>query len=122
MKKVILCSAVLVLSLVTIGMGSGSYENSPGVAQGGGFVTMLTPLIFFLIFGTPGAYIAWKKGRSIRGWLALCGFFPFLLIFIIFLPPVKEVEGKVKQCPACKEFVKWGATICKHCRSEINYQ
>jgi hypothetical protein len=73
-----------------------------------------------LVPGIAGAYIAGMKGRSKLGWFFICAICPLCIIAIIFLPPVKEIEGKYKQCPACKEFVKWEATICKHCRSEIN--
>lgn len=82
-------------------------------------------IIVFIIFlvcfvpGIIGAYIAGIKGRSKLGWFVICAIFPLCIIAIIFIPPAKEIEGKYKQCPACKEFVKWEAIICKYCRSEL---
>ncbi len=68
--------------------------------------------------GAIGAAIAATKGRSAIGWFFLCAFF-WPLFLVIFLPPVKEVPGRFRQCPACKEFVKWDATLCKHCRTVL---
>jgi hypothetical protein len=88
----------------------------------GSFELIIILIIMLLIWFVPGiigAYIAGMKGRSKLGWFFICAIFPLCIIAIIFLPPAKEIAGKYKQCPACKEFVKWGAIICKHCRSEI---
>jgi len=87
-------------------------------------LTELIIIVFIILLvcfvpGIIGAYIAGMKGRNQLGWFFICAIFPLCIIAIIFLPPAKEIEGKYKQCPACKEFVKWGATICKHCRSEL---
>ena len=76
-------------------------------------------LSFFIIPGIVGAVIAGNKGRSRLGWFVLCACIPLLILIPIFISPLKEVKGKYKQCPACKEFVKWDATICKHCRTSI---
>ena len=87
-----------------------------------GIPEAITLLIIFgppLVCGIIGAVLAGNRGRSKFGWFLLCAILPLLIILIIFLKPAKEVEGKVKQCPKCKEFVKWDATICRYCRSPV---
>lgn len=81
----------------------------------------LPELVLLVILCIPcvvGAVIAAHKGRSAILWFILSGSWVGVLV-ILFLPPVKEVPGRFRQCPACKEFVRWGATICKHCHTEI---
>ena len=76
-------------------------------------------LLLLCIPGAIGAVLASGKGRSAVGWFFLCAFFWFPVLIVIFLPPIKEVPGRYRQCPACKEFVKWEATVCRHCRSTL---
>lgn len=78
-------------------------------------------VIIILVFVIPGigAWLAARKGRSAVGWFFLCLIFFPLVILVIFLRPVREVKGKIKQCPKCKEFIKWEASVCKHCGSSI---
>ena len=81
-----------------------------------------TELIIIFVFLTPGivgALVAGNKGRSRIFWFFLCTILPLLIIVIIFLNPTKEVDGVTKQCPKCKEFIKWDATICKYCSSSL---
>ena len=81
--------------------------------------TELLIVIVWLITGVIGASLAKNKGRSPVIWFLLCAFFWLALLIIILLPPAKEVTGKFRECPSCREFVKWDAIICKHCKSEI---
>ena len=83
-------------------------------------IIILLPLSIFLGPGIVGAFVAGSKGRSKLGWFVICAVCPFCIIIIILLSPAKEIKGKYKQCPACKEFVKWGASICKYCHKELS--
>ena len=79
-------------------------------------------IIMLIIWGIPGligAILANNKGRNSIGWFVICALFWIPIIAIIFLPPIKEVQGKHRECPACKEFVKWNASVCKHCKSDL---
>ncbi len=80
---------------------------------------ILSFLIIWGIPGTIGALIAKNKGRDAVGWFILSAFFWLPIFIVILLPPAKEVPGKLRECPSCKEFVKWNAIICKHCKSEL---
>jgi hypothetical protein len=73
------------------------------------------------------AHIAYSKGNN-----AFIGFFvgavlgPFGLLFTI-VEPVNEKtleerdvkSGYKKRCPYCREVVKPGAIICKHCHKDL---
>jgi hypothetical protein len=85
-------------------------------------VPELILLAILCIPGAIGAAIAASKGRSAVGWFFLCAFFWIPILVVIFLPPIKEVPGRYRQCPSCKEFIKWGATICKHCGTSLSPQ
>lgn len=69
-----------------------------------------------------------SKGRS--PW---SGFFLGLLLSVIgviiaaVMPATQEglekkgfQDGELVQCPYCKEYIKPGATICKHCHQELS--
>ena len=83
-------------------------------------IIILIILLICFIPGIVGAYIAGYKGRGKAAWFIICTICPLCIILVLISPPGKEIEGRYKQCPACKELVKWEATICKHCRIEIN--
>jgi hypothetical protein len=79
-------------------------------------------LIILFSFSIPaiiGGLLAKSKGRSVFAWFILCYIFLFPIIILLFLQPLKEVEGKYRQCPKCREIIKWKAQICKHCKSDI---
>ena len=76
-------------------------------------------ILMCCIPGGIGAWLAGNKGRSKFVWFLLCAVLPLLIVVIIFLKPAKEVAGKIKQCPLCKEFIKWDATVCRYCHSAI---
>jgi hypothetical protein len=83
-------------------------------------VFVLVFLVFMCIPGVIGAVIAANKGRSKAGWFVLCAlFWGIPILVLLFLPPGKEVPGRYRQCSACKEFIKWNATLCKHCKTVL---
>ncbi len=84
------------------------------------FIIIFVMISVFAIPGIAGAWLAGTKGRSRIGWFFLCMISPFLIILIIMAGPAKEVKGKHKQCPACREYIKWGAKICRHCHTSID--
>jgi len=85
-----------------------------------GFAELIIILIVWGIPGTIGALLAKSKGRSAVGWFFLSAFFWLPIIVVILLPPVKEISGKYRECPSCKEFVKWRAVICRHCGTTLS--
>lgn len=86
---------------------------------GFGVPEFLVALVVWGLPGTIGALLAKNKGRNVIWWFAISALFWFPIIIVIFLSPVKEVPGKFRECPSCREFVKWHAKICKHCKSEF---
>lgn len=84
-----------------------------------GLPELIVMLIVWGIPGTIGALLAKNKGRSTVGWFFLSAFFWIPIVIVLLLPPVKEVSGKYRECPSCKEFVKWRATLCKHCKTVL---
>ena len=76
-------------------------------------------IVIIVFLGIAGAWLAEDKGRSKMGWFFLCAIFPPAIIIIALLGPLEEMEGVFKQCPSCKEFIKWETKVCKHCRTPI---
>ena len=76
---------------------------------------MIVLLVILGIPGAIGAAIAKGKGRNMVGWFVASAFFWLPIIIVAVLPPIKAFPGKYRECPACKEIVKWNATVCKHC-------
>ncbi|HCC8021689.1 TPA: zinc ribbon domain-containing protein [Klebsiella pneumoniae] len=84
-------------------------------------------LVVAALLGLIPAFIAQSKGRSFGGWW-LYGFLLFIvaIIHVLFVPSlnssvaaVADSQGPMRDCPYCAEPVKYQATKCKHCGSEI---
>ena len=84
-------------------------------------------LVIAALLGLIPAFIAQSKGRSFGGWW-LYGFLLFIIaiIHVLFVKPRNTVGtvasdsiGLMRDCPYCAEPVKYQATKCKHCGSEI---
>lgn len=84
-------------------------------------------LVIAALLGLIPAFIAQSKGRSFGGWW-LYGFLLFIvaIIHVLFVPSlnssvatVADSQGPMRDCPYCAEPVKYQATKCKHCGSEI---
>lgn len=85
-------------------------------------------LVVAALLGLIPAFIAQSKGRSFGGWW-LYGFLLFIvaIIHVLFVPSlnssgpaVTDSQGPMRDCPYCAESVKYQATKCKHCGSEID--
>ncbi|ENE0626871.1 zinc ribbon domain-containing protein [Klebsiella pneumoniae] len=84
-------------------------------------------LVIAALLGLIPAFIAQSKGRSFGAWW-LYGFLLFIIaiIHVLFVKPRNTVGtaasdsiGPMRDCPYCAEPVKYQATKCKHCGSEI---
>jgi hypothetical protein len=75
--------------------------------------------VFFILPGIVASWLAGTKGRSRLGWLILSTCFPPTLMIIINHGPLREVPGHYRQCPSCREFLKWRATVCKYCQADL---
>ncbi|WP_186342771.1 zinc ribbon domain-containing protein [Raoultella ornithinolytica] len=84
-------------------------------------------LVIAALLGLIPAFIAQSKGRSFGAWW-LYGFLLFIvaIIHVLFVRPhntagtvASDSIGPMRDCPYCAEPVKYQATKCKHCGSEI---
>ncbi len=75
-------------------------------------------LIVMVLSGIAGIYLAKTKGRSMFVWFLLC-LIPLFLIILLFKQPVKEIEGKIRQCPSCNGYIPWDSKFCRHCSFEL---
>ena len=84
-------------------------------------------LVIAALLGLIPAFIAQSKGRSFGGWW-LYGFLLFIvaIIHVLFVPSlnssvaaVADSQGPMRDCPYCAEPVKYQATKCKHCGSDV---
>jgi hypothetical protein len=78
----------------------------------------LSAALILLLLGIVPAVIAKRKGRNFMAWwLFGC------LLLIVALPYSLLLEqretGSLKRCLFCREFVKRGALVCKHCGREV---
>jgi len=80
------------------------------------------PVFFvFLIVLVPcviGGCMAANRGRNVAAWCLLCALLPPLLLLLYFAKPLREVEGKFRQCSNCREFIRWHEPVCRHCHSK----
>lgn len=78
--------------------------------------------MFFIGWMLLGALIgvaaAQKKGFSIAGGV-LGGLLLGPLAFLMFAVSGVSGSDRNRKCPACAEFVKADARICKHCKTEL---
>lgn len=86
-------------------------------------------LLFWLGCGFLAAIIGASKGRSGCGFFALGLFLgPFgIIVAALFSATPEKIEadglssGDLSRCPACRETIQTGASICPHCRTPINW-
>jgi hypothetical protein len=79
-------------------------------------------IFIFLLVGIPGVIggrLAWNRGRNFIGWTILCGLCAMFLLVIWYQKPLREVKGAFRQCPKCREWIKWKDTKCKYCGTEL---
>ena len=79
------------------------------------FLFFLDTFIWCLILGLIPAFIARSKGRNFTQWY-IYGILLFIVAFIHSLC-LKDHSGM--RCPACKEWIKEDATVCKYCHTVI---
>ncbi|MCM0081535.1 hypothetical protein L4X63_08045 [Geomonas sp. Red32] len=76
-------------------------------------------VVFFVIPGLVGGWIAWTKGRNPFLWFLLNTLFPPTLMVTIFQGPARAVPGRYRECPNCHEFSKWRETVCRFCKTDL---
>ena len=74
--------------------------------------------VIVLISGLTGSVIAVKKNKSSVIWFLLC-IIPLFLIVIILKKHTDYYDNSFKQCPSCKEFMKWEKKICTNCKTPL---
>lgn len=75
-------------------------------------------LLIMMVPGAVGGWLAANRARNVIGWCLLCALFPVFLLVIYFNKPLREVPGKFRQCPNCREFLPWKDAVCKYCNTE----
>ena len=84
-------------------------------------------IIWSIILALIPATIARTKGRNFGLWYVY-GLALFIVALIHSLCISKSAEKQKEdaleaglvECPYCKEFIKEGAKICKHCKKELS--
>ena len=76
---------------------------------------VLEAIVFAIVIGLIPATIAKSKGHSFLGWwLAGTLLWIVALPWAIVLKPDHTAIGE-RKCPACAEWIKAEASVCKHC-------
>lgn len=76
-------------------------------------------VVFFLLPGASGAWIAHTKGRNPFLYFLMNFLFPPTLMVTIFQRPQRPVQGHFRQCPKCSEFSKWKEASCRFCQTSL---
>ncbi len=76
-------------------------------------------LLIMMVPGVIGGWLAANRARNVIGWCVLCALFPVFLLVVYFNKPLREVPGRFRQCPTCREFLKWRDATCKYCGSDL---
>lgn len=76
---------------------------------------MIEAIIGGAVLGLIPAFIAKNKGRNFWLWY----FYGFMLFIVALIHSLIIKDESGVQCPACKEWVKEDAVICKHCHINI---
>ena len=74
-------------------------------------------MVVLLVPAISGGVMAANRGRMVAVWSLLCALLPPLLLLLYFARPLREVEGKYKRCPSCRELLKWRAPVCTYCHA-----
>ncbi|MBJ6750292.1 hypothetical protein [Geomonas anaerohicana] len=77
-------------------------------------------VVFFLLPGTIGAYVAYSKGRNPLLWFLVNGLFAPTVMITLFQRPLRPVQGHYRQCPNCSEFSKWRESSCRFCGTALS--
>ena len=81
-----------------------------------------------IIFGGFSAFIAKEKKRDEVVWFILGFLFSFLaLVALVAIPEITVANTQktndkpnIALCPYCREEIKSGSIICKHCKSDLS--
>jgi len=78
----------------------------------------MTGLLWLVLGALIGAYAAQRKGFSMLGG-GVGGALLGPLAILMFLVSSVSKGDKQKKCPACAEWIKAEATVCRHCKSPV---
>lgn len=76
---------------------------------------MFDTIFYALFLGLIPAFIARSKGYNFTQWYI----YGFLLFIVAFIHSICLKDHSGIRCPACKEWIKEDATVCKHCQIVI---
>ena len=78
--------------------------------------------ILWLVLGALiGAYAAQRKGFSMLGGVVGGALLGPLALLMFFVSGIGKGD-KQKKCPACAEWIKAEATVCRHCKTPVPAQ
>lgn len=81
-------------------------------------------VFFWVLSGIVAALIGSSKGGSGFGWFILGLLFgPLAWLFAAIKSPANTEAStsshELRKCPYCAELIKYEATVCKHCKSNV---
>lgn len=76
-------------------------------------------VVFFILPGLTGAWLARTKGRNPLLWFLLNAVFPPTLMISFFQGPVRAVDGHYRRCSKCREYSKWRESVCRFCQTDL---
>ena len=77
-------------------------------------------LLFWLLLGALiGAYAGQRRGFSPLGGAVGGALLGPLAILMFFISGISSADERGRKCPACAEWVKQDAKVCKHCRHDL---
>jgi amino acid transporter len=88
-------------------------------------IAAIVSLVIHLIISGMVARAAMRKGRSYAAFFWLSFFFSWIIMSIIVatMQPISSAQyttgSGTRKCPRCAEWISTEATLCKHCKSDV---
>jgi hypothetical protein len=76
----------------------------------GAIILWVIPIFVGISIGRSKGRAGWAYGLFL-GWIGV--------LILALLSPVKDSSTGFRECPFCKEQIRWDAVVCPHCQRDV---